>query len=172
MGRSFAFRRRLAVLGRSESRCVLLHFCLKVRLTLTLLSGYSPSSPFHYSPVRESHSWIEHSSDFPSRSQVSPAYNARSPGGAGAYSPWVDRSRPAGAATPSYSPTSPMINFSVSGLVGSPSCACSDLSSSQPASPRFSPVRNPISAQLAATDRYLSLTPGLPELLAVSHCLS
>ncbi|KAL8276556.1 hypothetical protein RQP46_011046 [Phenoliferia psychrophenolica] len=58
--------------------------------------GYSPSSPFHYSPV-------------------SPAYNSRSPGGQGygGASPWVDRSRPTGGATPSYSPTSPMINFSL-----------------------------------------------------------
>ncbi|KAK4057043.1 DNA-directed RNA polymerase II core subunit rpo21 [Microbotryomycetes sp. JL221] len=73
--------------------------------------GYSPASPFGYSPASP---------------QV---YNPKSPGGGmlGSTSPWVDR----GATSPSYSPTSPMINFSP---------ASPAMQGYSPTSPRFSPA--------------------------------
>ncbi|KAK4052414.1 DNA-directed RNA polymerase II core subunit rpo21 [Microbotryomycetes sp. JL201] len=72
--------------------------------------GYSPASPYGYSPASP---------------QV---YNPKSPGGVlGSTSPWVDR----GATSPSYSPTSPMINFSP---------ASPAMQGYSPASPRYSPT--------------------------------
>ncbi|SGY60993.1 BQ5605_C007g04513 [Microbotryum silenes-dioicae] len=95
--------------------------------------GYSPSSPF------------------PGYSPVSPGYNPRSPGGAlggrspagyAPQSPWVDRLAGGGATSPSYSPTSPMINMSPASPRFSPASPAWSPSSPSfsPASPSFSPA--------------------------------